>query len=30
MITSDIAHGLRLPISQAEEVKLQHGLRPNG
>lgn len=24
-ITSDIAHGLRLPISQAEEVKLQHG-----
>ncbi len=25
MITSDIAHGLRLPISQAEEVKLQHG-----
>ncbi len=25
MITSDIAHGLRLPISQAEELKLQHG-----
>lgn len=25
MITSDIAHGLRLPISQAEEIKLQHG-----
>jgi cell division protein FtsA len=24
-ITSDIAHGLRLPISQAEEVKIQHG-----
>lgn len=24
-ITSDIAHGLRLPISQAEEIKLQHG-----
>lgn len=24
-ITSDIAHGLRLPMSQAEEVKLQHG-----
>lgn len=24
-ITSDIAQGLRLPISQAEEVKLQHG-----
>ena len=24
-ITSDIAHGLRLPVSQAEEVKLQHG-----
>ncbi len=24
-ITSDIAHGLRLPISQAEEVKLAHG-----
>ena len=24
-ITSDIAHGLRLPISQAEEVKKQHG-----
>src|SRR5512139_1935845 len=24
-ITSDIAHGLRLPTSQAEEVKLQHG-----
>src|SRR5512135_1448870 len=23
--TSDIAHGLRLPISQAEEVKKQHG-----
>ncbi len=25
MITSDIAHGLRLPISQAEELKLQQG-----
>jgi cell division protein FtsA len=25
MITSDIAHGLRLPISQAEEIKLQYG-----
>ncbi len=25
-ITSDIAHGLRLPISQAEEVKKQHGV----
>jgi cell division protein FtsA len=24
-VTSDIAHGLRLPVSQAEEVKLQHG-----
>jgi cell division protein FtsA len=24
-ITSDIAHGLRLPISQAEDIKLQHG-----
>jgi cell division protein FtsA len=24
-ITSDIAQGLRLPISQAEEIKLQHG-----
>ena len=24
-ITSDIAHGLHLPISQAEEIKLQHG-----
>lgn len=24
-ITSDIAHGLRLPISQAEELKIQHG-----
>src|SRR5512143_1116963 len=24
-ITSDIAHGLRLPMSQAEEVKVQHG-----
>ncbi len=24
-ITSDIAHGLRLPISQAEEIKLLHG-----
>jgi len=24
-ITSDIAHGLRIPISQAEEIKLQHG-----
>lgn len=24
-ITSDIAHGLRLPTSQAEEVKIQHG-----
>jgi cell division protein FtsA len=25
-VTSDIAHGLRLPISQAEELKKQHGL----
>jgi cell division protein FtsA len=25
-ITSDIAHGLRLPISQAEEIKKQHGI----
>ena len=24
-ITSDIAHGLRMPMSQAEETKLQHG-----
>lgn len=24
-ITSDIAHGLRLPMSQAEEIKLMHG-----
>lgn len=24
-ITSDIAHGLRLPIPQAEEIKVQHG-----
>ncbi len=24
-VTSDIAHGLRLPISQAEEVKVRHG-----
>ncbi len=24
-ITSDIAHGLRLPITQAEEVKIKHG-----
>jgi cell division protein FtsA len=24
-ITSDIAHGLRLPLEQAEEVKLDHG-----
>lgn len=24
-ITSDIAHGLRLPIEQAEEIKKQHG-----
>ncbi len=24
-ITSDIAHGLRLPVSQAEETKIQHG-----
>ncbi len=24
-ITNDIAHGLRLPISQAEEIKKQHG-----
>jgi cell division protein FtsA len=24
-ITSDIAHGLRLPLPQAEEIKLQHG-----
>lgn len=25
LVTSDIAHGLRLPISQAEEVKIKHG-----
>lgn len=24
-VTSDIAHGLRLPITQAEDIKLQHG-----
>ena len=24
-ITSDIAHGLRLPISEAEEIKIRHG-----
>jgi cell division protein FtsA len=24
-ITNDIAHGLRLPVSQAEEIKKQHG-----
>ena len=24
-ITSDIAHGLRLPLPQAEEIKIQHG-----
>ncbi len=24
-LTSDIAHGLRLPVSQAEEIKIQHG-----
>jgi len=24
-ITSDIAHGLRLPITQAEEIKVKHG-----
>jgi len=24
-ITSDIAHGLRLPITQAEEIKIMHG-----
>jgi len=24
-VTSDIAHGLRLPMSQAEELKVQHG-----
>lgn len=24
-ITSDISHGLRLPFSQAEEIKVQHG-----
>lgn len=24
-ITADIAHGLRLPVSQAEEIKKQHG-----
>jgi cell division protein FtsA len=24
-VTSDIAHGLRLPISQAEEIKLKFG-----
>jgi cell division protein FtsA len=25
LVTSDIAHGLRLPLTQAEEVKLMHG-----
>jgi len=24
-VTSDIAHGLRLPVTQSEEIKLQHG-----
>ena len=24
-VTSDIAHGLRMPFSQAEEIKIQHG-----
>jgi len=24
-ITNDIAHGLKVPLSQAEEIKLQHG-----
>ncbi|MDD5467999.1 MAG: cell division protein FtsA [Anaerolineales bacterium] len=24
-VTSDIAHGLRLPMTQAEEIKIQHG-----
>jgi cell division protein FtsA len=24
-VTSDIAHGLRLPVPQAEEIKIQHG-----
>ncbi len=24
-VTSDIAHGLRLPLEQAEQVKIQHG-----
>jgi cell division protein FtsA len=24
-VTSDIAHGLRLPVSQAEEIKVRHG-----
>ena len=24
-VTSDIAHGLRLPMSQAEEIKIEHG-----
>ena len=24
-VTSDIAHGLRLPMEQAEEIKIQHG-----
>ena len=24
-VTTDIAHGLRVPISQAEEIKLEHG-----
>ncbi len=25
LITSDIAHGLRLPMAQAEDIKIQHG-----
>jgi cell division protein FtsA len=29
-ITSDIAHGLRLPMSQAEEIKIQHGSALSG
>jgi cell division protein FtsA len=28
-ISSDIAHGLRLPMSQAEEIKLEHGVALN-
>ena len=29
-VTSDIAHGLRLPLTQAEEVKKLYGIRPGG